>query len=335
MEDPITGFEYPERWVRACTAPALLGEVERGLAVLTASGTVLRRGFTTGTTAAAACKAAVLALSGAAYDRVCVTIPAGITVEVPVSARAGTATASKYAGDYPGDVTAGLCFCAAARPAEGGIRIIPGEGIGRFCRITPRYQKGDPAISPPARKCIEGSVREACDAVGLPGAEVTLSVPDGAEVGRMTLNPRVGVIGGISILGTTGLVEPWDDHLTESVRERVASVTRVVLTTGRTGLRYARLLFPDHEAVLVGARLEEALSIAREDVIICGLPGLILRYCDPDILSGTGCATVEELVLTPSFPARFDRAVRSFCGRHPGIRIVCVDRSGRVIGDSG
>jgi cobalt-precorrin-5B (C1)-methyltransferase len=334
MEDPVTGFEYPERWVQTCTTPALLGDVARGLAVLTASGTVLRRGFTTGTTAAAACKAAVLSLGGTAYDWVPVTIPAGLTVDVPVSAREGTAVASKFAGDYPGDLTAGLCFHAVARPAEE-IRIIPGEGIGRFSRGTPRFRKGDPAISPPAQDCIGRSIRDACDACGLPGAEVTLAVPGGAEVGRMTLNPRVGVVGGISILGTTGLVEPWDDHLGESVRERVASAPRVVLTTGRTGLRYARLLFPDHEPVLAGARLEEALGAARGDVILCGLPGLILRFCDPEILSGTGCVTVEELVPEPVFPERFDRAVISLHKRYPGIRIVCVDRSGRVIGDSG
>jgi cobalt-precorrin-5B (C1)-methyltransferase len=70
-------------------------------------------------------------------------------------------------------------------------------------------------------------------------------------------------------------------------------------------------------------------------VILCGLPGLILRFCDPEILSGTGCATVEELVPDPVFPERFDRAVISLRQRYPGIRIVCVDRSGRVIGDSG
>jgi cobalt-precorrin-5B (C1)-methyltransferase len=69
-------------------------------------------------------------------------------------------------------------------------------------------------------------------------------------------------------------------------------------------------------------------------VVLCGLPGLILRYCDPGILEGTGCATVEELAATPAFEGRFARAMAAFSRRHPGVRVVCVDRDGQVIGDS-
>ncbi len=71
MRDPVSGFDYPEAWVRKCPSPDLLRLVEEGLAVLTSSGTVLRRGYTTGTTAAAACKAAVLSLSGEIDCRPC------------------------------------------------------------------------------------------------------------------------------------------------------------------------------------------------------------------------------------------------------------------------
>lgn len=334
MRDPVTGFEYPERWVHACRDPAALDAAAQGLAVLTSSGTVLRRGFSTGTTAAAACKAAVLSLEEPCSS-VAVTIPCGLTVRVPVSAREGRATAAKYAGDYPGDLTAGLCFRSEARLAEDGCtRLSTGPGIGRFSRDTPRYRKGEPAISPPARECIDRSLAEACDALGLSGVSVSLSAPDGVFIGPRTLNPRVGVEGGISVLGTTGLVEPWDDHLAESVLERIANADRVVLTTGRVGLRYARLLFPAHEAVLTGARIGEAIDAAPGEVVLCGLPGLILRYCDPGILEGTGYATVEELAATPAFGGRFTRAIAAFSRRHPGVRVVCVDRDGRVIADS-
>jgi cobalt-precorrin-5B (C1)-methyltransferase len=334
MRDPVTGFEYPERWVRACTDPSLLAAVESGLAVLTSSGMVLRRGFSTGTTAAAACKAAVLSLAGPC-DRVAVTIPCGMVVEIPVSAQDGRATARKYAGDYPDDLTAGLCFYAEARPAEERCtRMVTGPGIGRFGRDTPRYRKGDPAISPPARECIGRALAEAAEALGIPGVIVTLSAPEGVLIGPRTLNPRVGVEGGISVLGTTGLVEPWDDHLAESVRERIATADRVVLSTGRIGLRYARLLFPDHEAVLAGARIGEALDAAPGEIVLCGLPGLILRYADPGILEGTGCETVEELAGTAAFEGRFTRAMAAFSRRHPGVRVVCVNRDGQVIADS-
>lgn len=334
MRDPVTGFDYPGHWVSACREAGLLAMVESGLAVLTSTGTVLRRGFSTGTTAAAACKAAVLSLRSAC-DQVLVTIPCGLTVEVPVSARNGRAMAAKYAGDYPGDLTAGIRFVAEAQvTVDGSTRFITGPGIGRFARDTARYRKGAPAISPPAQEYIDRAIGEAIAMIGIPGVTVRLSAPEGVLVGPRTLNPRVGVEEGISVLGTTGLVEPWDDHLAASVRERVAGHDRVVLTTGRIGLRYARLLFPRYEVVLAGARLDEALGARSGEMILCGLPGLILRYADPGILEGTGCNTVEELAGTPAFAGSFSRAMAGFSQRYPGVRVVCVDRQGAVIADS-
>jgi cobalt-precorrin-5B (C1)-methyltransferase len=115
MRDPVTGFEYPDSWVRNCTTPEDLPVVESGLAVLTSSGVVLRRGYTTGTTAAAACKAAVISLSGAVTS-VPILTPCGIVVDVPVFGFAGQAVCKKFAGDYPGDVTAGIGMEAKATP---------------------------------------------------------------------------------------------------------------------------------------------------------------------------------------------------------------------------
>ncbi len=89
MKDPVTDFKYPDAWVAACRSPDLLPDVRRGLAVLTASGTVLRRGFTTGTTAAAACKAAVLSLTLDTVSEVKVTLPCGIVVGIPVDGYRG------------------------------------------------------------------------------------------------------------------------------------------------------------------------------------------------------------------------------------------------------
>ena len=79
MRDPVTGFEYPVEWVKRCAVPAQILLAEQGLAVLTSSGTVLCRGFTTGTTAAAACKAALLSLSGTTISSVFIKIPSGLT----------------------------------------------------------------------------------------------------------------------------------------------------------------------------------------------------------------------------------------------------------------
>ena len=252
MRDPVTGFLYPENWQEKVSDPAGLDLVAQGFAVLTASGTILRRGYTTGTTAAAACKAAILSLKQD-VSQVTVRLPCGLVADVPTKTKAGHASCRKYAGDYPTDVTAGIEFVAEAVAAPDGLSLIPGPGVGRFARDTPRYKKGAPAISDAPLACILASMQEALDDTGLSGATVTLSIPEGARIAKKTLNPRVGIEVGLSVLGSTGLVEPWDDHLEESVQARVKDAKNVVLTTGRVGLRYSHLLFPDHEVVLAGA----------------------------------------------------------------------------------
>lgn len=332
--DPVTGYAYPDEWVARCENQAALTLAASGLGVLTADGRVLRRGFTTGTTAAAAAKAAVLSLRGP-VEEVALVLPCGVRVTVPARGEGGRGEARKDSGDYPSDVTAGLLFVATAEPAPAGVEVVAGEGIGRFVRDTPRYRAGDPAISRTAMVSIERAADEAKEELGLAGVRVFLSIPDGAAVALQTLNPRVGVEGGVSVLGSTGLVEPWDDHLSESAFERIRNADRVVLTTGRIGLRYSRLLFPSHEAVLVGVNLGRALAEVRGEAVICGLPGLILKFIDPDVLTGTGCATVEELTATRAWPGVLERTFARSRQEHPGVRVVVVDRAGTILGDSG
>jgi cobalt-precorrin-5B (C1)-methyltransferase len=333
MRDPVTGFEYPAPWVSRCSDTKKLRLAGQGLGVLTASGTVLTRGFTTGTTAAAAAKAATLSLKGPVRS-VRIRLPCGIPVDVPVDGRAGTATCVKFSGDYPADVTAGLDFIASAVPAASGVTLHFGEGIGRFSRDVVRYHKNDPAVSPPVLSCLHSSVEEALQETGLSGVTVTIRIPRGADVARHTLNPRVGVQGGISVLGTTGFVEPWDDHLTESTIERIAQARDPVLTTGRLGLRYSRLLFPDRDVILVGGKIEKTLAVARGSVVLCGLPALILRYISPQILEGTGCGTVEELAATPAFAGIMKRTLDGFREVRPDVRVVLLNRDGTILGET-
>ncbi len=177
-------------------------------------------------------------------------------------------------------------------------------------------------------------MQEAIGDTDLSGVTVTLSIPEGALIAQKTLNPRVGVEGGISVLGSTGLVEPWDDHLEESVQARVAGAENIVITTGRVGLRYSRLLFPDHEVVLVGGRIKEALAASRGDVILCGLPALILKYIEPHILDGTGYATVEDLSASPAFLPVAVPVLATYKKEHPEVRVVLVNRDGKIIAES-
>jgi len=333
MRDPVTGFVYPAAWVAKVSDPADRERVAGGFAVLTASGTVLKRGYTTGTTAAAACKAAILSLSHNVMT-VCIRLPCGLAADIPVTAHSGRASCTKFAGDYPSDVTAGLEFVAEATRAQEGIQLVPGPGIGHYARDTPRYKKGDPAISEAPLACILSSMEEALLATGIAGATVTLSIPDGERMAKKTLNPRVGIEGGISVLGSTGLVEPWDDHLEESVITRIAGAHDVVITTGRIGLRYARLLFPDREVVLAGGKIREALSAAKGEVTLCGLPALILKYIEPQVLDTTGYGTVEELAASPAFPTVVKPVLAAYRRSHPGVRVVLVNREGSIIAES-
>jgi len=334
MRDPVSGFEYPESWVKLCTDSSHLSSIQQGLAVLTADGSVRMRGFTTGSTAAAAAKAAVLSLSHSDIWQVTILTPVHIPIQVMVSSHQGIGHCSKYAGDYPGDVTAGLEFIAVARPAESGITIEFGEGIGRWDRNTPRYHKGDPAVSAQARSEINTAIQEAVHETGIPGVLVRISSPQGKEVAEKTLNRMIGVTNGISILGTTGFVEPWDDHLEEAVLERAAQTDRVVLTTGRVGMRFARLLFPTHEVILAGSRLGTIIPHLSGTIIICGLPALVLKYVNPHFLDGTGYTTVEELMSTDIFLPAMNTSLQAYKREHPTIRVVVVNREGKVIGDS-
>ncbi len=141
LKDPVTELVYPDLWVARCEDPNELRMVADGLAILTSQGKILKRGFTTGTTAAAACKAAVLSL---AHDVSSVKIrtPSGVVLDVPAEGASGVAIAAKRPGDHPADLTAGARFRAVASPKGNGVDLKAGKGIGRFVRDTERYRTG-------------------------------------------------------------------------------------------------------------------------------------------------------------------------------------------------
>lgn len=335
MQDPVSGFVYPEAWIPSGMDPKTREQIENGLAILTSDGSVRRRGYTTGTTAAAAAKAAVLSLAGQDITGVQIKTPSGIRVCIPVETERGVGLCRKFSGDYPGDVTAGLLFRGEAAVAEGDLALSFGDGIGRWERSSARYMTGDPAVSLQAYEEIVNAIREGREETGLPGISVHITVPEGRAVAEKTLNRMVGVSGGISVLGTTGFVEPWDDHLEQTACERALQADRVVLTTGRVGMKYARLFFPDHEVILAGSRLAGIIPQIPGRIIICGLPALILKYMNPAFLEGTGCRTVEEMMDTDWFIPRMNSTIALFREKYPAIRVVLVERSGIIIGDSG
>ncbi len=151
---------------------------------------------------------------------------------------------------------------------------------------------------------------------------------------KKTLNEKVGITGGISILGTTGFVEPWNEHLGGMKEELIRNADRLVLTTGRLGMRFSHMLFPDYIVLLIGSDISRGLKAARGKVIISGLPGLILKWASPDILKGSGYQTIGELVEDDPQNPLIDRALARAVSLS-GKRVVLLNRNGTILRDSG
>ncbi|MDD4331595.1 MAG: cobalt-precorrin-5B (C(1))-methyltransferase, partial [Methanosarcinaceae archaeon] len=294
MIDPVNNFKIPETWIALTRMPRteLEEKVASGMVVVLSDGSLLKRGYTTGTTATAAAKAAVLSLKKK-VEKISVPTPVGLRAQLKVErAEKGWASVKKINNDHESDITRGLEFIAEAKETEG-IVILGGKGIGRVTREGLQVPKGEAAINPKPMEQIKAAVREAVEELGLRGAEVKLSIPEGERIGKETLNSRIGVEGGISVLGSTGFVEPWNDHMGETKGDLIKDAKKVVLTTGRIGMRYSTMLFPNHTVVMVGSRISESMDSAAGDreIVICGLPGLILKWGNPKLLEKRGYAT--------------------------------------------
>ncbi len=331
LVDPVSGFVIPQAWVSrsAVSDSEVTRRITSGLYVLTASGAFLKRGLSTGTIAAATAKAAVLSLTNSVSD-VTVLTPVGIRVTVPVKARNGRATAQKPKSDYAGDVTEQVIFEATATRADK-CQLCIGRGIGMVTTHGLRVPYGRPALNPEARASVHAAMKEAIRATSLAGALITLSAINGRQIGDKTLNQRIGIVGGISILGTTGFVEPWSECLLESVEDLVDKSDRLVLTTGRTGLKYAKMYFPHYTVVLAGSNLSRIFQKTQgKDVIVFGLPALILKWGDPDILRKTTASTVQQLFDKNPYGKEINTALARLKQR-TSARIILINRNGKIV----
>ncbi len=250
-----------------------------------------RTGFTTGTCASAAAKAAVMMLCGIqSLDAVTVPLPNGSTVTLPLASRGrqcnvAWAVVRKDAGDDP-DVTDGCLVKASARwnDAEG-ITLKAGEGVGVITKPGLALRPGEPAINPVPKSMIIKAVRE----VTPRGVEITISIPGGKELAKKTYNPKLGIEGGLSILGTSGIVRPFShqalrDALVCALNVAVASkVRRPIFVPGRIGERAARQLFRiDPEQIIEvsnewGFMLDRAAACDFECLLAIGHPGKLAK----------------------------------------------------------
>ena len=220
----------------------------------------LRRGWTTGACATAAAKAAAAALlTGRFPDPVRIRLPRG---EEPAFALATTgreadrATAGvvKDAGDDP-DVTHGALVLSTVRllPPGAGLRFGAGPGVGTVTRPGLPLPPGEPAINPGPR----GMVADALAELGVRDAEVVVSIPGGEKIAERTLNGRLGIVGGLSVLGTTGVVVPyscaaWIDTIHRGIDvARAMGLPHVVGATGSTSEAAAQALHGLPETALI------------------------------------------------------------------------------------
>jgi cobalt-precorrin-5B (C1)-methyltransferase len=225
----------------------------------------LRRGWTTGTCAAAAAKSAFAALvTGEFPDPVEVTLPRGERSSFALALTRkdqGSATAGviKDAGDDP-DVTHGALVLATVRAGApgAGVTFRAGEGVGTVTRPGLPLPPGQPAINPVPRRMIENVIVEVAAAAGCAAdADVEIAIPGGEALAAKTLNGRLGIVGGLSILGTTGIVVPyscaaWIHSIHRGIDvARAAGLTHVAGATGASSEAGAQKLYGLPEIALI------------------------------------------------------------------------------------
>lgn len=255
----------------------------------------LRTGWTTGTCASAAAKAATTALeTGEIQHTVEVGLPDGRRVQFPLDActlneTRAEAVVVKDAGDDP-DVTHGARLTAAVRwRDEPGLRLEGGVGVGIVTKPGLGLELGGPAINPVPRKMITQAVGEVVD-LSQRGVEITISVPGGERMARKTTNARLGIIGGISILGTTGIVRPFSTASWRASVEQAISVLAaqgedtVVLCTGGRTEKGAMKMLPDLPEVcfvevgdFTGAALRQAVGHRLNHIVFAGMAGKLTK----------------------------------------------------------
>jgi cobalt-precorrin-5B (C1)-methyltransferase len=229
----------------------------------------LRRGWTTGACAAAAARAALAALlTGEFPDPVWIRLPRGGSARFALAfaeREAGRARAGvvKDAGDDP-DVTHGaLVVAEVTRAAPGsGIVLAAGEGVGTVTRAGLPLAVGEPAINPAPRAMIREALNDAAADHGAPppDAIVTISIPGGERLAAKTMNARLGIVGGLSVLGTTGIVVPyscasWVHSIQRGIDvARAAGLCHIAASTGSVSERAVRVLYdlPEHALIDMG-----------------------------------------------------------------------------------
>lgn len=259
------------------------------------SGRELRIGYTTGSCAAAAAKAgAIMLFEKHKVNKVQLVLPDGREIGLPIEdivmdGGMVSCCVVKDAGDDP-DATDGIKIYARVSKKEGDIIIDGGIGVGRVTGIGLPCEIGEAAINPVPKKMIEKALLKVADLYGYKdGFEVEIYVPDGKEIAKKTFNERLGITGGISILGTTGIVEPMSESsLIETIKLEIGIKKKngqnvSFLSPGNYGLEFARvqLELDIDDAVkcsnYIGEALDYALYLGFEKLLLVGHIGKLVK----------------------------------------------------------
>ena len=264
---------------------------------ISAGGKRLRCGYTTGTCAAlAAAGAARYLTEGTWPETVSLRTPKGWRVEVPLEAcraEPGRAICAvrKDGGDDVDRTHGARIEAAVALTESPGIAIQGGPGVGRVTKPGLDQPVGEAAINRVPRQMIARAVEEVLSAAGYEGgASVVISVPEGEVIARQTFNPRLGIEGGISILGTSGIVEPMSaqavvDTIALELRQAAAQgEKRLILTPGNYGLDYLRRQGMDQWEIpmvkcsnFIGEALDEAVLDGFSEILLVGHVGKLVK----------------------------------------------------------
>lgn len=255
----------------------------------------MRCGYTTGTCAAAASKAAAQALlTGSKVKNVDILIPKGgqLSLSVHRCERSGESvicSVIKDSGDDP-DVTNGIEVCAKVSLIGSGVEIVGGNGVGTVTKAGLDQPVGEAAINSVPRKMIAQAVEEAAELNEYRGGfRVVISVPQGEELAQKTFNPRIGIVGGISIIGTTGIVEPMSNSaIIETIRTE-ANIRRsegrkaLILTVGNYSERFIAENLPQlsEQCVMcsnfIGDAIDIGINLGFRDILIYGHIGKMVK----------------------------------------------------------
>lgn len=334
----------------------------------------LRKGWTTGACAAAAAKAAFTALhTGVFPDPVTIRLPQGQNPSFAL-ARAelvdGRAMAGviKDAGDDP-DVTHGALILAMVEASED-LNFRAGPGIGRVTLPGLPVPVGEPAINPGPRAQIAANIEDVATALGIPAtATITLSIPGGEQLAEKTLNARLGIVGGLSILGTTGVVLPyscaaWVHSIHRGIDvARALGIRHLGAATGKTSEALLRRQgMPDQALIdmgdMAGALLKYLRSHPVERLTLAGGFAKLAKLAagemdlhsrassvDMDFLAGLagahlGCnSAAQALALAPGLGDVVARRARetalAVLSGGTEVEIIAIDRAGNVVGRAG